>query len=170
MPSPKKSYAGDREPGVAELGRLYEQEGAESVPTTGIWKGRHFLHHRIVSSSHVKWCNSKIDGAVSFSKLRFLLFPSLAAPMVRNLPLVSRLMYSWPFVSICPCANIVLSLTQDIYRPVMSSLTFNVVRLNKAIPFSFLLLSGVSIPKPSTLQTLSYTCSGRNSSVSSGGE
>lgn len=52
-------------PPVAESGRLYEQEGAESMPTMGIWKGRHFLHHQIVSSDHVKWCNSKIDSAVS---------------------------------------------------------------------------------------------------------
>lgn len=78
-------------PPVAELGCLYEREGAESVPTTGIWKGRHFLHRQIISSNHVKWCNSKIDSTVSYSKLCFLLFPSLTAPMVRNLPLASRL-------------------------------------------------------------------------------
>lgn len=48
----------------------------------------------ITESSQATMANGaieKIDNAVSYSKLCFLLFPSLTAPMVRNLPLVSRL-------------------------------------------------------------------------------
>lgn len=77
----------------------------------------------------VKWYNAKIDAAVPYKKL-FLAVPPSHGQNGSQAEHTHGL-------SICPCANIVLSLTQDIYRSVVSSLTSNVVGQNQAIPLSF---------------------------------
>jgi len=76
---------------MSDLGLPHERAGAESLPATRIWKGRPFLDHQIISSSHVKWCNSKTDTALPPSKLCLMPLSNLAAPMVRDLLLISKL-------------------------------------------------------------------------------